>query len=83
MFINDTFLSNTSTKRVQGYGNIGLAHNTIRTYKSLFHVIKIYETEISKRLYLNPFYKYTIESFTKYSKIDKQFYDIYYRQITK
>ena len=30
------FISNFTTKRVQGYGSIGLAYNTIRTYKSLF-----------------------------------------------
>ena len=28
------FISNSVTKRVQGYGTVGLAHNTIRTYKS-------------------------------------------------
>ena len=28
------FISNSATKRVQGYGTVGLAHNTIRTYKS-------------------------------------------------
>ncbi len=25
------FISNSDTKRVQGYGTVGLAHNTIRT----------------------------------------------------
>jgi hypothetical protein len=32
------FISNSATKRVQGYGTVGLAHNTIRTYKSLFRM---------------------------------------------
>ena len=37
------FISNSATKRVQGYGTVGLAHNTIRTYKSLFRIVKAYE----------------------------------------
>ena len=79
----ELFLSNTSTKRVQGYGNIGLAHNTIRTYKSLYRIVKIYETDISKKLYLESFDKYTAESFTRYLKIDKQYSDNYCGQILK
>ena len=45
----ESFLSNTSTKRVQGYGNIGLAHNTIRTYKSLYRIVKTYKTEDAEK----------------------------------
>ena len=79
----ESFLNNTSTKRVQGYGNIGLAHNTIRTYKSLYRIVKTYETDISKKLYLDSFDKYTAESFTRYLKIDKQYSDNYCGQILK
>ena len=39
------FISNSATKRVQGYGTVGLAPNTIRTYKSLFRIVKAYEFE--------------------------------------
>ena len=39
------FISNSATKRVQGYGTVGLAHNTVRTYKSLLRIVKIYEFE--------------------------------------
>ena len=42
------FISNSATKRVQGYGTVGLAHNTIRTYKSLFRIVKAYEFEKSE-----------------------------------
>ena len=49
----DHFISNSATKRVQGYGTVGLAHNTIRTYKSLFRIVKAYEFEKSEKLYLN------------------------------
>jgi len=39
------FISNFVTKRVQGHGTVGLAHNTIRTYRSLFRIVKAYEFE--------------------------------------
>ena len=66
------FISNSATKRVQGYGTVGLAHNTVRTYKSLFRIVKVYEFEKSERLYLNSIDKYTAESFTRFLKIEKQ-----------
>jgi hypothetical protein len=37
------FISNSATKRVHGYGTVGLAHNTIRRYKSLHRIVKAYE----------------------------------------
>ena len=55
----DHFISNSATKRVQGYGTVGLAHNTIRTYKSLLRIVKAYEFEKSEKLYLNSIDKYT------------------------
>ena len=77
------FISNSATKRVQGYGTVGLAHNTVRTYKSLFRIIKVYEFEKSKRLYLNSIDKYTAESFTRFLKIEKQYSDNYCGQLLK
>ena len=74
------FISNAATKRVQGYGTVGLAHNTIRTYKSLFRIVKAYEFEKSERLYLNSINKYTAESFTRFLKIDQQYSDNYSRK---
>ena len=56
------FISNSATKRVQGYGTVGLAHNTIRTYKSLLRIIKVYELEKSEKLYINSIDKHTAES---------------------
>ena len=58
------FISNSATKRVQGYAKVGLAHNTIRTYKSLFLIVIAYEFEKSEKLYLNAIDKFTAESFT-------------------
>ena len=77
------FISNSATKRVQGYGTVGLAHNTVRTYKSLFRIVKIYEFEKSERLYLNSIDKYTAESFTRFLKIEKQYSDNYCGQLLK
>ena len=77
------FISNSATKRVQGYGTVGLAHNTVRTYKSLFRIVKVYEFEKSKRLYLNAINKYTAESFTHFLKIEKQYSDNYCGQLLK
>ena len=77
------FISNSATKRVQGYGTVGLAHNTVRTYKSLFRIVKIYEFEKSERLYLNSIDKYVAESFTRFLKIDQQYSDNYCGQLMK
>ena len=77
------FISNSATKRVQGYGTVGLAHNTVRTYKSLFRIVKVYEFEKSERLYLNSIDKYVAESFTRFLKIEKQYSDNYCGQLLK
>ena len=77
------FISNSATKRVQGYGTVGLAYNTIRTYKSLLRVVKAYEVEKSEKLYLNTIDKYTAESFTRFLKIDQQYSDNYCGQLLK
>ena len=65
------YISNSATKRVQGYGTVGLAHNTIRTYKSLFRIVKAYEFEKSEKLYIHSIDKYTAESFTRFLKIEQ------------
>ena len=77
------FISNSATKRVQGYGTVGLAHNTIRTYKSLYRIVKAYEFEKSEKLYLNSIDKYTAESFTRFLKIEQQYPDNYCGQLLK
>jgi len=85
LFLNylEHFISNSTTKRVQGYGTVGLAHNTIRTYKSLYRIVKAYEFEKSEKLYLNSIDKYTAESFTRFLKIEKQYSDNYCGQLLK
>ena len=77
------FISNSATKKVQGYGTVGLAHNTIRTYKSLFRIVKVFEFEKSVKLYLNSIDKYTAESFTRFLKIEQQYSDNYCGQLLK
>ena len=77
------FISNSTTKRVQGYGTVGLAHNTIRTYKSLLRIIKVYEFEKSEKLYINSIDKHTAESITQFLKIEQQYSDNYCGQLLK
>ena len=62
---------------------MGLAPNTIRTYKSLFRIVKAYEFEKSERLYINSIDKYTAESFTRFLKIEQQYSDNYCGQLLK
>ena len=77
------FISNSATKRVQGYGTVGLAKNTIRTYNSLHRVVKAFEFDTSEILYINTIDKYTAESFTHFLKIDQQYSDNYCCQLLK
>ena len=84
-FLNylELFLANTATKRVHGYGTIGLAYNTVRTYKSLHRIIKIFEKDSGKHLKLYSFDKNTSEDLTRYLKLNKQYSDNYTGQILK
>ena len=77
------FISNSATKRVQGYGTVGLAKNTIRTYNSLHRVVKAFELDRSEILYINTIDKYTAESFTHFLKIDQHYSDNYCGQLLK
>ena len=77
------FISNSATKRVQGYGTVGLAKNTIRTYNSLHRVVKAFEFAQSEILYIDTIDKYTAESFTHFLKIDQHYSDNYCDQLLK
>jgi len=77
------FIANSATKRVKGYGTVGLAHNTIRTYKSLYRITQEYEFEKSQKLHLGAIDKNTAESFTRFIKIEKQYSDNYCGQLLK
>ena len=77
------FIANSATKRVKGYGTVGLAYNTIRTYKSLYRITQEYELEKSQILYLSSINKNTAESFTRFLKIEKQYSDNYCGQLLK
>jgi len=60
-----------------------LAHNTIRTYKSLYRITQEYEFEKSQKLHLGAIDKNTAESFTRFLKIEKQYSDNYCGQLLK
>ena len=77
------FIANSATRRVNGYGTVGLAHNTIRTYKSLYRITVEYELEKSQQLFLAGIDKNTAVSFTQFLKIEKQYSDNYCGQLLK
>ena len=77
------FIANSATRRVNGYGTVGLAHNTIRTYKSLYRITKEYELEKSQQLFLAGIDKNMAVSFTQFLKIEKQYSDNYCGQLLK
>jgi len=77
------FIANSATRRVKGYGTVGLAHNTIRTYKSLYRIIKEYELEKSQQLFLDGIDKNMAVSLTRFLKIEKQYSDNYCGQLLK
>ena len=79
----DLYISNASTKRVKGYGTLGLAYNTVRTYRSLKRIIKTYEKDSNTFLYLDSFDKNTSEDLTRYLKLEKQYSDNYSGQLLK
>lgn len=84
-FLNylELFLANTATKRVQGYGTVGLAYNTVRTYRSLHRIIKTFEKDSGLHLKLCSFDKNMAEDLTRYLKLEKQYSDNYTGQILK
>ena len=77
------FIANSATRRVNGYGTVGLAHNTIRTYKSLYRITMEYELEKSQQLFLAGIDKKMAVSFTQFLKIEKQYSDNYCGQLLK
>ena len=79
----ENFIKNSSTKNVYGYGTIGLAKNTIRTYKSLYRILKSFENDTNRHLFIHSFDKMTSEDFTRYLKIEKNYSDNYCGQILK
>ena len=79
----EDFIKNSSTKNVNGYGTIGLAKNTIRTYKSLYRILKSFENDSNRHLFIYSFDKLISEDFTRYLKIDKNYSDNYCGQLLK
>ena len=79
----ENFIKNSSTKNVNGYGTIGLAKNTIRTYKSLYRILKSFENDTNRHFFIHSFDKMNSEDFTRYLKIEKNYSDNYCGQILK
>jgi hypothetical protein len=77
------YISYSASKRDKGYRTMGLAHNSIRTYKSFFRIVKAYEFMKSTKLYVNITDKYTARSFIYFLKIEQQYPDNYCGQLLK
>ena len=84
-FLNylELFLANAKTKRVRGYGTVGLAYNTIRSYRSLYRIIGEFETDCEQWMYLDSFDKNMSENFTRYLKLYREYSDNYTGQLLK
>jgi hypothetical protein len=77
------YISNSASKRDKGYRTMGLAHNSIRTYKSFFRIVKAYEFMKSTKLYVNITDKYTADSFKPFLKTVQQCPDNYCGELLK
>ena len=79
----ENFIKTSSTKNIHGYGTIGLAKNTIRTYKSLYRILESFENDTNRHLFIHSFDKITSEDFTRYLKLEKNYSDNYCGQTLK
>lgn len=79
----DHFIVNAPTRRVMSFGTVGLAYNTIRTYKSLFRVVAEFQKFSKQKLYLHTIDRGVAEQFTRFLKFEKKYSDNYAGQQIK
>ena len=79
----ELFMANAKTKRVRGYGTVGLAYNTVRSYRSLYRIIGEFEKDCEQWMYLDSFDKNMSENFTRYLKLYREYSDNYTGQLLK
>lgn len=77
------FIFNAPSRRVMSFGTVGLAYNTIRTYKSLFRIVGEFQRFSNQNLYLHTIDRGIAEQFTRFLKFEKQFGDNYAGQQIK
>jgi integrase len=79
----DQFIVNAPTRRVMSFGTVGLAYNTIRTYKSLYRVVGEFQKFSKQKLYLHTIDRGIAEQFTRFLKFEKKYSDNYAGQQIK
>ena len=68
----DHYISQTSLKRVKGFGTVGLSSNTVRTYRSLRRTIDLFQTHKGQKIFTNKVDKDLGNSISEALKVSKQ-----------
>ena len=71
------YISQTSLKRVKGFGTVGLSENTIRTYKSLKRTILMFQEYLGYEILTNKVDKDLVEQLIQWLKWDMGYGDNY------
>jgi len=77
------YISQTSLKRVKGFGTVGLSENTIRTYRSLKRTILMFQEHLGYEILTNKVDKDLVEQLIQWLKWDMGYGDNYAGQIIK
>ena len=68
----DCYISQTSLKRVKGFGTVGLSSNTVRTFRSLRRTIDLFQTHKGQKIFTNKVDKDLGNSISEALKVSKQ-----------
>ncbi|MDA1018810.1 MAG: tyrosine-type recombinase/integrase [Bacteroidetes bacterium] len=77
------YISQTSLKRVKGFGTVGLSENTVRTYRSLRRTIDLFQKHLGKEILTSEVDKDLVDQLIKWLKWDMAYGDNYSGQIIK
>ena len=77
------YISQTSLKRVKGFGTVGLSENTVRTYRSLRRTIDLFQKHLGQEILTSEVNKDVVDQLIKWLKWDMGYGDNYSGQIIK
>ena len=77
------YISQTSLKRVKGFGTVGLSKNTVRTYRSLLRTIDLSQKHLGQEILTSEVDKDIVDQLIKWLKWDMGYGDNYSGQIIK
>lgn len=77
------YISQTSLKRVKGFGTVGLSENTVRAYRSLRRTIDLFQKHLGKEILSSEVDKDLVDQLIKWLKWDMGYGDNYSGQIIK